>query len=121
MKSVLILGAGSDVGVALAKVFAQQGATVTLAGRDIPYLETIAGDLRIRYTSVSVHVRPFDAVAYDTHAAFYAGLPQAADVTICVFGYLGDQEKAQQDFAESRKIIEANYVGAVSILNVVGE
>ena len=121
MKSVLILGAGSDVGVALAKVFAQQGATVTLAGRDIPYLETIAADLRIRYTSVSVHVRPFDAVAYDTHAAFYAGLPQAADVTICVFGYLGDQEKAQQDFAESRKIIEANYVGAVSILNVVGE
>ncbi|MBT1707436.1 SDR family oxidoreductase [Fulvivirgaceae bacterium PWU5] len=121
MKSVLILGAGSDVGVALAKVFAQQGATVTLAGRDIPYLETIAADLRIRYTRASVYVQPFDAVAYDTHAAFYAGLPQASDVTICVFGYLGDQEKAQQDFAESRKIIESNYVGAVSILNVVAE
>jgi short-subunit dehydrogenase len=38
-----------------------------------------------------------------------------------VFGYLGDQERAQQDFAESRKIIESNYVGAVSILNVVAE
>lgn len=34
---------------------------------------------------------------------------------------MGDQEKAQSDFAESRKIIESNYLGAVSVLNIIAD
>ncbi len=35
------------------------------------------------------------------------------------FGYLGDQSRAQKDFQEARQIIETNFLGAVSILEVI--
>src|SRR5690606_19121872 len=41
------------------------------------------------------------------------------EVTICAFGYLGDQKLAQDDLSESEKIIYTNYIGAVSILNLI--
>lgn len=37
---------------------------------------------------------------------------------ICVFGYLGDTEKGLKDWKEAQNIIESNYTGAVSILDV---
>src|SRR5205814_4384390 len=39
------------------------------------------------------------------------------DVTICVFGYLGDAMKARTDWSEAHRIIQSNYTGAVSILD----
>jgi len=33
---------------------------------------------------------------------------------------LGDQTKAQEDFQEARRIVETNFLGAVSILEIVG-
>jgi short-subunit dehydrogenase len=41
------------------------------------------------------------------------------DVVICVFGLLGDQLKAQSDWDACEEILLSNYIGAVSILNVV--
>jgi short-subunit dehydrogenase len=38
-----------------------------------------------------------------------------------VFGYLGDQSKAETNWEEARRIIDTNYTGCVSILNVVAE
>jgi short-subunit dehydrogenase len=37
---------------------------------------------------------------------------------ICVFGYLGDADKARSDFAEAQLIMDTNYTGAVSILDI---
>jgi len=38
---------------------------------------------------------------------------------VAAFGYLGDQDKAQSDFQEAQKIIQTNFTGAVSILEIV--
>jgi len=38
---------------------------------------------------------------------------------IAVAGYLGDQEKAEINFTEAKKIIDTNYTGYVSILNII--
>ena len=46
MKTVLLLGAGADVAVAIAKVMAQKGHTVLLAGRDLTYLNMVSADLK---------------------------------------------------------------------------
>src|SRR5688572_24175079 len=119
MKTVLLLGAGADVAVAIAKVMAQKGHTVLLAGRDLTYLNMVSADLKIRYAAANIEVHFFDAVDFSSHAKFYRDLPTKPDVTICAFGYLGDQAIAQSDFSECKKIIESNYLGAVSILNVV--
>jgi short-subunit dehydrogenase len=118
MTHALILGANSDIAKALAYKFAGEGFSLTLAARNATRLEETATDIRIRY-NVQAETAEFDALDYAGHAAFYAGLPVKPDVAICVFGYLGDQQKAQSDLAEAQKIIDSNYTGAVSILNII--
>ena len=38
---------------------------------------------------------------------------------ISAVGYLGDQEKAQTNFEEAKKIIDTNYTGIVSLFNII--
>lgn len=118
MKNVLILGAGSEIAQACAHSFARDGKSLTLASRKTERLEEIAADIRIRH-SCEVAVRAFDALATDSHQEFYKSLPQPPGIVICAFGYLGEQEQAQSDFAQARRIIDTNYSGAVSILEVI--
>jgi short-subunit dehydrogenase len=118
MKQALILGATSDIARALAYKFAGEGYNLMLAARNSERLKELVSDIEIRHR-VEAAVVEFNALAYDSHPAFYAALPHKPDVAICVFGYLGDQKTAQSDFGEAQKIIEANYTGVVSILNII--
>jgi short-subunit dehydrogenase len=117
MTNVLILGANSDVAQALAYKFASARCNIFLAARDTTRLTPVTSDLKIRY-GVDAQVIQFDALRYDSHPEFYRGLPARPDVVICVFGYLGSQQTAQSDFNEAERIINTNYTGAVSILNI---
>jgi decaprenylphospho-beta-D-erythro-pentofuranosid-2-ulose 2-reductase len=119
MPTVLILGAGSDMAIAIARQFAAHQYNVLLAARKAENVQPLASDLQVRY-KVKASANAFDATDFNSHHAFYAGLP-ATDVTVCVFGYLGDQAQAQIDWKESDRIIQTNYTGAVSILNIVAE
>lgn len=118
MKNVLILGATSDIAKALAYTFAGQGFNPLLAARHSHRLATVVSDINIRH-GVEAAALEFDALDFAGHASFYRNLPVQPDVVICVFGFLGDQQTAQTDFAEAQKIINTNYTGAVSILNIV--
>lgn len=120
MPTALILGAGSDMAVAIARYFASEKYDIQLAARKVESLYPLQQDLAIRY-QVKVESFAFDAIDFNSHAAFYADLPVKPDITICVFGYLGNQEKAQSNWSEAARIIHTNYTGAVSILNVVAE
>lgn len=118
MKIVLLLGATSDIGQALAEKFATEGCALCLAGRNVKHLTDIANDLRIRH---QVEAKPFyfEANDYQSHAEFYDNLPGVPDITVCLFGYLGEQKVAEQDWLECEKIIDTNYKAALSILNIV--
>ncbi len=118
MKWVLILGAGSDVGVACARKFAENGYSIVLAGRNAQRFEPMASDLAIRF-SVQARTCEFDAVDFPGHDRLTEELGLVPDVVICVFGYLGDQKEAVVDWKHSQRIIDANYSGAVSVLNVL--
>ncbi|MET6997280.1 SDR family oxidoreductase [Chitinophaga defluvii] len=118
MPTVLILGAGSDMAIAIAREFARQKYNVQLAARNAAALTALEQDLKIRH-EVTASCHTFDATDFNSHQAFYDGLPVKPDVTICVFGYLGDQEKGQTNWEEAARIIHTNYTGAVSVLNVV--
>lgn len=120
MSSALILGAGSDVGLACADEFAGNGYNIQLAGRRSERFAPLCSDLQIRY-NITATAHEFDADQYDTHQNFVAHLPAQPDVVICMFGYLGEQEKAQSDWKECARIISANYTGAVSILNLFAD
>jgi decaprenylphospho-beta-D-erythro-pentofuranosid-2-ulose 2-reductase len=117
-ENVLILGAASDMAVAIARKFAAEGYSVTLAARNVEKLEALASDLKIRHDA-NVFPVQFDALDFEAHESFYRTLPERPDVVICVFGLLGDQTIAQKNFKAAQQIINTNYVGAVSILNVV--
>lgn len=120
MPTVLLLGAGSDMAVAIARKFASEKYDIQLAGRQMAALQLQQQDLQVRY-GITATAHTFDANDFNAHTGFYTSLPVQPDITICVFGYLGDQEKAQQNWVESAAIINTNYTGAVSILNVVAE
>lgn len=120
MKSILILGATSDVAVAVARRFADDKYSLVLAARDKVNVERIAKDISIR-TQAEVKTVVFDAMDTASHPAFYKSLGITPDVTVCVFGYLGDQRKAETDWSEAERIIQVNYMGAASILNIVAD
>lgn len=120
MPSVLILGAASDMAIAIAKKYASENYQVLLAARNVNRLEALQADMNIR-SNAKCTLHEFDATRFETHQSFWDSLPVKPSITICVFGYLGDQEKAMTEWKESEKIIHANYTGAVSILNVVAQ
>jgi len=115
---VLILGATSDIALALAELFAEKQYLLMLAARDVTRLQTTKSDLEIKY-GITVQLYSFDSLKPETHAAFYAQLEEWPDIVICVFGYLGDHTRALTDWDECQRILLTNYTGAVSILNTV--
>ena len=118
MAYVLILGASSDVAIACGQEFAKNGYDLYLAGRDMAALEARAGDFQIRH-QVKAKAIAFDALEFERHAGFYLALDPQPEITICVFGLLGNQAESEKNWTECKKVIDSNYTGAVSILNYV--
>jgi len=118
MPSLLFLGATSDIAIETARIFGEKHFDIYMAGRDIEYLNKLKKDFEIRY-NISANIIHFDALNFTEHRHFIDSLIPFPDVTICAFGYLGDQQRAQLDWSEAKLILETNFSGAVSILNEV--
>jgi len=119
--NILILGANSDIAIHLATRFAESArADLCLASMDTALLQKKARDIEIRY-SVRTDVKPFNALDFNSHNQFYKQLEPKPDGVIISFGYLGDQQKAQNDFNEAARIMQTNYMGAVSILEIIAQ
>ncbi len=116
--NLLVLGGTSDLGIEVGLLFAELGYSITLAGKDVEKLEDNKS-LILSKNKVEVNTAIFDATNFGSHLNFYAALRLKPTVVLCVFGYLGDQWVAQNEWQESEKILTTNFVGAVSILNIV--
>ena len=118
-QSVLVLGGGSEIALAtVRKLIDGRCRTVTLAGRDIEALERSGKELEAAGAS-SVDVVAFDALDYAAHDGFIRDLVAQHsdfDLVILAFGVLGDQDLAETDGAEARRIVGSNFTGAVSVL-----
>ncbi|MFD0862342.1 SDR family oxidoreductase [Sungkyunkwania multivorans] len=120
MQHLLILGAKSDIAMAIAKKYAANGYHLLLAGRNIDDLDTFKEDLKVTY-KISVSLLEFDVLKETTHTSFFKALPIQPAGVICCIGYLGDEALAQTSFEEVDRIIRTNFLGCVSILNVSAE
>jgi len=118
MASVLILGAGSDIAMAMARKWAEEKFDVVLAARRPERLQALESDIRVRY-EVNCRAVAFDALQYDTHQAFFDSLPTSPEITICVFGLLAPEEEALNEWPVAKAMIDTNFTGAVSILNII--
>lgn len=118
MSYILIIGAKSDIARATAREYAKNGYDIYLAARDVKTLEDFANDVTVR-TGNKVELLELDILKYKTHQAFYDALNEKPLGVITTVGYLGDQDKAQENFKESAQIIDTNYTGVVSLLNII--
>ena len=117
---ILIIGAKSDIAKAVARKYANEGFNLYLAARTANALHEFASDLRIR-KGCKVECLELDILDYNSHQAFYENLEEKPLGVISAVGYLGDQEKAEKDFAESSRQIDTNFTGIVSFFNLVAE
>ncbi len=115
-KTVLILGANSDVAKESIKQYVQKGFFVIAASRNTKSLEDFVSENSF-YSSVTV--LPFDAVDFDFHQKFYTDLPEKPHIVVYAAGFLVDNSKALTDFKEAQQMMSVNYMGAVSILNII--
>ena len=74
-KSVLILGALSDIAKSIAQKYGENGYNLHLAARKIDDLELHSTDLKIRY-NVNVNIYEFDLLKTETHKDFIKNLKE---------------------------------------------
>ena len=117
MKTLLILGATSDMARASALEFARNGWNLLLAGRTMSELEALALDAQLR-TGRSAQCVFFDACAPYNALDLWNSLPLRPDAVLCAVGCLGDQMAAQQDPALAEQVFCANFTGLAPILAV---
>lgn len=116
-KTVLILGANSDVAKQTIRLYTDKGFHVIAASRSTGTLEEFIQKENIDPRKVTILY--FDAEAFDTHASFYASLPQKPHIVVYAAGYLKQNEEALLDWEGSFRMMKVHYAGAVSILNIV--
>lgn len=113
--TVLILGATSDIGLAVAHRFAKEKYLIQLAARNIDKLKPYINDFKIRYqTEVTLH--HFDSVKIETHKDFIDNLPVLPNIVVCSVGLMEDQKKCEKDYNLSSVVIRTNYEGPANIL-----
>lgn len=112
--TLLILGAASDIGRALARAYAKNGQSIILAARNAVRLADDAADLTARYRVAARWVE-FDSLDPDP-AAWCDRLGELPDKVICVVGLLGDQPRSQNSIAEADLVMRSNYLGPALFL-----
>lgn len=115
-KTVLILGANSDVAKQCILQYTAKGFAVLAASRDLISLENFvkAYDLENQ-----VQVIYFDAVDFPSHQKFYEDLPEKPHVVVYAAGFLRQNQEACVNFNDTFQMMKVNYAGAVSILNII--
>lgn len=115
---VLILGAHSDIGLAVAHAYAALGHPIQLAARNVTRLESARTDMRLRH-NVDVTLHEFDALESTTHEGFVAALPELPRIAVSAVGYMGDQGENERDMAAAAQVMRSNFEGPASILGVL--
>lgn len=116
-KSVLILGANSDVAKECAKLYLQKNFRVMMASRNLKSMEDFIKENHL--DSNKIDLLYFDAVDFVSHQKFYTELPFKPNVVLYSAGFLVQNENAFQDFEKTLTMMHTNYSGAVSILNII--
>ena len=117
MKTVLILGAKSDIAKATASFYAKNGWDLSLICRNIN-VEFLSFTSKLeRDFGCKINLYEFDILDFQSHIEFFKTVHQKLDGIICFIGLYGDQKKSELDFNLSKTVIDSNFTAIVSILN----
>jgi len=115
-KTVLILGANSDVAKECIKQYIKKGFWVIAASMNTDSLRDFVAE---NHFNSNVTVLYFDSVNFDSHQQFYNELSVKPHIVVYAAGFLVDNKKALHDFKGAQQMMQVNYMGAVSILNII--
>ena len=113
----MVLGATSDIGIAIAREFAKQGYDVQLAARNIKRLMDDRNDIQIRY-DVGVSLHELDILVSDQYEEFLSSLPMLPDVVVSAIGLMGDQKENQSNIDLRAEVIRSNFEGPASLFSM---
>ncbi len=117
-RRVLIIGARSDIGRALARRAAQDGAAVVLAARNAVDLANDVKDLRLRF-GIDATAIEIDVTTADPDTVLGRLQPPPTDVVMLV-GALGSQEESLQNDTAAAAAMTANYLAPARWLLAAG-
>jgi short-subunit dehydrogenase len=110
-RSILITGASSGIGAALARAYAAQGVTLSLGGRDRQRLESIAAECRA--LGAEVATQSVDVTDRDVIARWIAERDRIAplDLVLANAGISGTSGARGEEFDQARQIMSVNVEG----------
>ena len=116
-KTVLILGANSDVAKQCILQYLTKGFSVIAASRNLQSLENFINENHLDKSKIEV--KYFDATDFSSHQKFYDELLVNPNIVVYAAGFLVENQKAFRDFSGTFEMMKTNYIGAVSILNII--
>lgn len=116
-KTVLILGANSDVAKECVKLYLQKGFRVMMASRNVEAMADFVQENQL--DAEKLNLLYFDAVDFASHRKFYDELPAKPHTVLYAAGFLVQNEQVFEDFDAAFTMMKTNYAGAVSILNII--
>ena len=117
-KRILVLGATSGIAEASIHLWAGRGESLFLVARNADRLAAVAADARTRGAHL-VETAVADLDNTGIHAELLAHAINALgglDVAYIALGVLGDQARAERNFADAGQILHTNFVAPVSLL-----
>tara|TARA_B110000196_G_scaffold211321_1_gene181233 strand:- start:7013 stop:7759 length:747 start_codon:yes stop_codon:yes gene_type:complete len=119
-KSVVITGASSGIGAALAQEFANRGYNLALCARRTEKLETLKDALSEQYKNISVMTAALDVNALETVPVVLNELKATLgtiDIVIANAGITGVRRTGSGDLTIDKSIMQTNLFGAIATID----
>jgi short-subunit dehydrogenase len=123
VKRILIIGATSAIASACARLWAAQGASLFLVGRDTEKLDALAGDLTVRGASAS-HPWQMDANDASAHSLMLDAALQVLgsfDIVLMAHGTLPDQAACEADAMLALREFQTNGTSVIALLTILAK
>ena len=117
-RSILITGASSGIGAAVARELARHGWNLALSARRKNELEALAAQLRAQHPALRVHVQPHDVTDYAASDALIRSAAEGLGGLDAVFVNAGiglGGRIGGTSFDKQRRTLETNLLGAMAV------
>lgn len=115
-KHLVLFGASSAVAMAVARIYAKEGASFTLIGRQHEKLESCQKDLLVRGASqAKICLADFSDPKLDESLIKQIEFP--VHILIVAHGVLGEQNQLLSDTASRMRLTQINFISVVEILS----
>ena len=108
-KSVLILGAQSDIAKSIAHEFGKNKYNLVLAARNIEELKIQSTDLKLRY-NINIEIYEFDILKTQNYQNFIKNLKEIPTILICAVGLMGNQKENEKNHNLRTNVLKTNPV-----------